>query len=688
LLQYLAADIGYGLSRLRDIAALAASEQRFRLLAENATDVVFLSGPDLALEWVSPSVEAVTGWTPEQLQGRHLAADYLDPDDAQRIQALIANADPDETITQRLRMRCADGSYRWMSVGGRGVINPDGTVRGRVVSMRDIQAQVEAEEDLRSREQQYRLLAENAMDLIFSITADGIISWVSPSVTSVLGFTPVDLVGKSAEAVMIDQDLDVVAPTLRQMRSGQAPTQRARLRCADGQVLWVEATLRPVVDATGQVTGGVIAVRNVDEQVHAEQRLQREVAFDALTGLAKKPLAIARIQEILDSRSEPGWALLSVGVRGMRAINQAFTYETGDEVLRTVARRLVSAAGAPDRVARIAGDEFVVLLRDVVTTTDAADAAERLITTVRGPVDLSDDTRVDVSTYVGIAPSSPGADAEELLRDATTAMRGAGVRGPDRWTFLDQSVARRAREELDLQTQLRAGLDDGQVVAWFMPIVALADRSLQGYEALVRWIRPDGTVMAPPSFLEVAERSHLILDIDRLVLDQALASLLHSAPAVHVAVNISAATLQTGQVDDIVLAALERSGVDARRLHLEVTETALFRPTPEAIATMHALAAVGLSWWVDDFGTGFSSISHLRDLPITGLKLDRSFTADLADGSLRAHQLAQGLAGLAKGLGLRTIAEGVENEEQARILSEQGWEMGQGWLFGKPGPAN
>ena len=686
LLQYLAGDIGYGLSRLRATAALSASEEQYRLLAENSSDVVLFSGPDLRVKWASPSVEVVTGWTQQQLLGRRIVTDYLHPDDVTDLMSDIQHSAPEDALTRRLRLLCADGSYRWMSITGKGVVNPDGTPRGRVVALHDIHGQVEAEEDLRRREEKYRLLAEHAMDLVFEVTPDGRVTWVSPSIRTVLGFKPEDLVGKTAAYVLAPEDLGVVGPAVAEVDVGGSPTVRARFRRADGRTLWMEVTLRAVRHSSGALIGRVVAARDVDEQVQAEQDLRREVAFDALTGLAKKQLAITRVQEILDSRGEPGWALLCVGVRGMRSINQAFTYEAGDEVLRSVAQRLVKAAGAPDRVARIAGDEFVVLLRDVVTPTDAADAAERIIAAARGTVRLAGAAEVEVATYVGIATSSPEADAEELLRDASTAMREASQHGPDRWTFLDERIAERSRQELDIQNQLRQAITDGHLVSWFMPIATLDGRTTPGYEALVRWIRPDGVVMGPPAFLDVAERSHLILDIDQLVLRQALVVLAEGDSASRVAVNISAATLQTGQVDDLVLSALAGSSVDPRRLHLEVTETALFQPSADVVATMHALSAVGISWWVDDFGTGYSSISHLRDLPISGLKLDRSFTMEITSGTGRARQLASGLVGLAKGLGIGTIAEGVETVEQARILAEQGWELGQGWLFGKPAP--
>lgn len=685
LLEYLAADLGYGLARLRGQAALATSEERYRLLAEHATDLVFLTGPDLRVEWVSPSVQAVAGWRPQDLIGEVIARDYLHPEDAANLRELLARVPRESVLTGRMRLRCADGSYRWMSVGGSGVSNPDGSPRGRVVSMRDIDEQVAAEDDLRRREVQYRLLAENAMDMVFAVAADGVIQWVSPSVRTVLGYQPEQLVGRTAAAVMAEDDLATLRRTAARVAEGMVVTDRPRFRTADGRLVWMESTTRPLRDELGNIVGRVVAVKNIDDQVRTQQDLERAVAFDELTGLARKPLALARINEIVEGRRQVGWALICVGVRGLRSVNQAFTYSAGDRVLRAVAQRLVRAAGASDRVARIAGGEFVVLMSDLVTETDAAEAAGRLVAAARGPVDVGA-TQVEVSTSAGIAMCEPGADAEALLRDATAAMRLAAHSGPDRWAFLDSDVAARSRRDLEIQSRLRDAVAGGQIRAWMMPIVSLADASLAGHEALVRWVQPDGQVLTPDRFLEVAERSHLILEIDRIVLRLGLVALDRLPATQHVAVNVSAATLQAGDIDQLILGELRRSGVDPRRLHLEVTETTLFQATSDVVVAMARLAQAGVSWWVDDFGTGYSSLAHLLNLPIAGVKLDRTFTAGLTEPTSRARDLANGLVSLARGLGLATIAEGVETPQQARILAEQGWDLGQGWLYGRPAP--
>ena len=366
----------------------------------------------------------------------------------------------------------------------------------------------------------------------------------------------------------------------------------------------------------------------------------------------------------------------------MTAVNQAYTYAAGDTVLRTVADRLVAAAGAPDRVARIAGDEFAVLMRHIETATDAAHAAGVLLEAVRGPVEIAG-TSIDVTACAGIVMSD-GQGAEDLLRDATAAMRQAAAAGTDRWEFLDGNVGESTRAVLKVRSALRAALDAGEIQPWLMPIADLVDGRVQGFEALVRWARPDGTVVGPDQFMHVAERTGLVLDVDRVILSQVLDLMGELPDEQHVAVNVSAATLSSGTLDEWVRAELLRTGVDPGRLHLEVTETSLFHVTQSIQETMRTLADLGVSWWVDDFGTGFSSISHLRDLPVTGLKLDQSFTSGITADDSHATRLAQGLVGLADGLGLQTIAEGIETVVQAEILAHQGWQMGQGWLFGRP----
>ena len=555
---------------------------------------------------------------------------------------------------------------------------------GVMLSWRDVSAREAGARALVASEERYRLLAENTGDLVFYLDPDGEIRWVSPSVHGVLGYTPDELVGTDVRALVEPTGATSGTSARWSDLPGGTTSERIRLLSRGEGPRWFESTMRDLHDAQGERLGSVLACRDVDAEVQAEEALQREVTFDSLTGLARAPLALDRIQAILDARAGQPWALLVAGVDGMSAINTAFGYRGGDAVLRAVADRLVAGAGAHDRVARIAADEFAIILEDAVTPERAATAAQRMLAAVAGPVDI-DGSTVTVTVAIGIALATDGR-AEPLLSDATAAMVQATAKGPGRWDFLDGDAGARSRKALEVREELERALVAGRIRAWFMPVVDLESGELRGYEALARWVREDGSVDSPHEFLAVAESSGLVLDIDRSVLSQVVEALPSLPDDVHVAVNVSGISLTVGNVHEQVARLLASSGVDPHRLHLEVTETALVHVSDSVAGDMQALADLGVTWWVDDFGTGFSSISHLRDLPIGGLKLDRSFTSGITEDGSRALRLAEGLAALAHGLGLATVAEGVETDEQSRLLAAQGWGLGQGYLFGRPGP--
>jgi PAS domain S-box-containing protein/diguanylate cyclase (GGDEF)-like protein len=537
---------------------------------------------------------------------------------------------------------------------------------------------------LRREEDSYRLLAENTMDMVFTADLDDTITWAASSVQAVLGFTPAELIGSPYRELLHEDD----QPFLREARLSvdrwSSKTFLARYRTASGETRWMETTPRPLRDDDGTVTGLVAAVRDVNEEVLARQALEREVSFDGLTGLARRSVALARIDEILQSRDDRDWALLCMGIDGLTAVNNAFTHTGGDLVLKAVADRLTEAVGTHDRIARVAGDEFVVIAPYLNSAPAAAQLSERLIAAVNGPLVIGTAT-VIITGCVGIAMSS-GQDAEELLRDATAAMRDASRKGADRWVFSDGSVGARTRDDLVLLNSLRDALAGDGIVPWFMPIVTLPDGIVTGYEAVARWMHADGTITMPESFVPVAEASGLMPALDRRVFRQILQAVARDDTASTYAFNVTGVSLAAGDLADWVADDLRSVGVDPSRLHFEVTETSLFYASEALQRTMTELAALGITWWVDDFGTGYSSISHLRDLPIAGLKLDKSFTAGVSAEDTHSTRLANGLFGLAHGLGLQTVVEGIETVEQAQVMAEQGWQMGQGWLYGKATP--
>lgn len=670
--------LAHAIGRWRE--RLLEEQTKFRLLAENASDVVARLNVDGTMEWVSQSMAEVLGWEPTALVGTRPWR-LVHPDDMADAAARLARAsDPDVTLRPMLlRLAKTDGSHVWMSASAKRVADDS-----LVVSMRQVDDEVRAVAALTESEERFRLLAENATDLVFLADRDGALVWVSPSVTPVLGYLPEDVVGEQPEDLLHPDDVPVFRASVQAVSRLRTSTGLMRLRKWDGSYLWVEATVRAIRTAAGDFDGWVIAVRDVGLEHEARSALEHSLQFDSLTGLATRPMALTRVSQLLDAPGDRSWALLSLRIDGMTTANQAYSYAAGDEILRAVAQRLVGAAGEEAFVARIAGNEFLVLQRDIITAAAAADAAERFLEAVRGPVALRGGS-IDVTACVGVALAS-NKDAEALLRDARAAMRQASQKGADRWEFLDGSVGASTRKGLEIQSELRDGLARGIVLPWFMPVVELDGGAVVGYEALVRWVLPDGSVRMPLDFLPMAERTGLILTLDLSILSQALDAAAQLPPHLDIGINLSSMTIASSRFVDVVRSELDRTGVNPTRVHLEVTETALVEVSQALTEAMAQLADIGIAWWVDDFGTGFSSISHLRDLPISGLKLDRSFTAGLALDDDRAARLAQGLVGLADGLGLGTVAEGVETTEQAAILDRQGWTYGQGWLYGKAAP--
>ena len=408
---------------------------------------------------------------------------------------------------------------------------------------------------------------------------------------------------------------------------------------------------------------------------------------DAVTGLAVRRVALARIRLALDRQAGTGsiLAVLSIGVDGLTPVNDALTHAGGDQLIAFLASRIVREVGDPDRVGRGTGDEFIVLMSDMASTAEAAHMAERILTACRSPITIVGQP-IDPTVSIGIATAAAGARPDELLRDASLAMRQAKARGRNGFALLDDALATEAHTRLLFASEIQRGLVREEFAAWFMPIVCFASGQVTGYEALARWLRPDGIEVGPAEFLPCAERRGLIARIDRLVLRQALAALSRLPEGLTMAVNVSAASLAQPDHPELVAEALEAAGVSPERLHLEVTETALLTVTERIRQQMQQLAGRGVRWYVDDFGTGYSSISHLRDLPIAGLKLDRSFTWAMRSKDTRSLRLSQALVGVAEGLELDTVAEGVETIEEARLLTSQGWLRGQGWLYGKAAP--
>ena len=697
LLTDLAADLGFGLFRLREAVALrearadaATRRQQLQATLDAQPDPFILLGAmrdeqgeitGLVVEEANQAAAAFHGISPTEFIGFTITA----------ATPTIWGASPADIMAQVVQ--------RGENFALEGFPLPDsatGTVRrfditavaaadGIAMTWRDVTRAFEEKAALADSERRYRLLAENTSDVIMEADDSDRVVWVSDSVTAVLGWQPAEVVGRSGPAFIHEADrAQALAARNRTVRQKTAHVE-VRVMCRDGSSKWMSATAKGVVSS--ERYHSVVALRDIHSEVLAREELAHVLGHDPLTGVAARPVIIDRIEQGLAALAgATAVGVLCVGVDSLRAINDALTHAAGDLLLTTVAVRIARAVGEDAVIGRGTGDEFLVYLPQLAVDAEAGAAADAIRAEVQQSTIVLGRS-IEPTVSVGIASGGLGDTAQQLVRDASLAMQQAKLNGRNRCEYANPALAKSAQRRLELVAAIRVGLATGEFVPFFQPIKTLAaPQPIAGYEALVRWLQPDGTVLSPAAFLPTAERSSLMPALDDAVLRLALGALGAGPSGTFMSVNASTATLMQDDYADIVLEALTNAGIPGDRLHLEITETALLEVTDRTLASMRQLAAAGVQWYVDDFGTGYSSISHLRDLPIGGLKLDLSFTAGIRRGDDTSIQLAQALAGLAEGLQLDTVAEGVETEVEAEVLRAQGWHHGQGWLYGRPAP--
>ncbi|MFL9920504.1 EAL domain-containing protein [Paraburkholderia fungorum] len=560
-------------------------------------------------------------------------------------------------------------------------------------------ADAAAQGALRTSEQRLQALVANTSDAILVSDVDGTVIYEAPTRRP----DPLKNMGRLVGSSLLDPIHPADRPTLQSLLQAVSSTIRStkwieiRTRGEGDAWRYIQLTLTNLLDEPA--VGAIVATASdITERKSFEEQLARRAFYDTLTSLPNRALLLDRIGQA-EARARRRNAMIGVvfvDLDNFKRVNDSLGHHVGDRLLIAAAKRLEGCVRPSDTVARLGGDEFVILLEHLGSeaTSEGTLVADNILAQFSQPFDL-DNKQYIVSASVGLAIAHAGAgrsDADTLLRNADVAMYRAKNDGKGRYVVFEENMHAEAVRRLEIETDLRSAIEHRELCVHFQPIVQLQTQGFREMEALVRWQHPTRGLLPPSEFIAIAEESGLIIPLGRYVLEEACQQVARwqrefpAEPPLQVSVNLSPRQFDDPNLVADVAAALASADIGAALLKLEVTEGLIMRDTGKSIETLRNLKDFGVTIAIDDFGTGYSSLSYLRKLPLDVLKIDRSFVQGIG-ASAEDDAIVRAVLSVAQSLGLSVTAEGIETDEQARLLREWSCQAGQGYLFSRPLPA-
>jgi diguanylate cyclase (GGDEF)-like protein/PAS domain S-box-containing protein len=551
-------------------------------------------------------------------------------------------------------------------------------------------------EALRRSEERYALAVRGANDGLWDwdLTTDRI--YYSPRWKAILGYADLEIGDSPQEWLgrVHALDLERVRAEVSEHLAGRSSHLETehRMLHADGTYCWVLTRGLAVRDAGGAAVRMAGSQSDITQRKTAEDRLQHDAFHDSLTGLPNRALLLDRLGRAVarsKRRTECRFAVFFLDIDGFKFVNDSLGHQTGDQLLIAISRKLEACIREGDTVARIGGDEFIILTDDLESSQDMLALAERILQELQTPF-LLNGLELVVTASMGIALSRPNDDsAEELVRNADIAMYQAKSRGKAGSVIFDEAMHQSAVIRLRMETELRQATMREELLLHYQPIVCLQTGKVTSFEALLRWYHPERGFIPPDDFIPLAEETKLIMPIGLWVVKTAAAQLrkwqsqFRMKPPLGISVNLSCRQFFQPDLVYQFERVLAETGIDPRCLKLEITETALMEQVDSASSVLTRLKSLGLKLALDDFGKGYSSLSYLHHFPFDTLKIDRSFISRIGSGGENTEILRTIIA-LAKGLELSVVAEGVETAGQLARLRDLGCQFGQGYLFSRP----
>ena len=674
---------------------LRRNQARFQRIVQFSREYTSITDACNIITFISAPVERILGYTPDELLGTN-AMDLIHPDD------LAAGSDANrQTLNRdgavpplRIRLRHKSGEWRAFETTAKPLFD-DELVGGLLTHCRDITDYVDVEETLRQSVTKLDAILETAADGIVTFSAKGAIESMNSAAQQMFGTSELSVLRKNMSELLTPEGRTAVLTVLERATNGEDDALAALPDDMEG--LRADASTFPLTISLSHLRLGghdlfTAIIRDMSERNALQRQLEYQATHDALTGLPNRSLFHANLERAIRQTTITGKSLsvLFMDLDRFKNVNDSLGHALGDQLLCAVANRLTGTLRGDGTVARFGGDEFLILC-ELDEPSEVYPIANRLLESLRRPFEVgTEEVFLGASAGIAMYDSRIGSDVGTLIRNADVALYRAKEKGRSRYEVFDANVHARSQQRLAIETALRHAIPRNELVTFYQPIVDLSTNQYIGAEALVRW-RSDGRLMAPSNFIDIAEESGLIVEVGAWILQDAC-SQVHEwqqrpeLSTLGISINVSGRQLDQPDFPQRVRETLEATKINPSTVTLEITETTLIYDDPRTLRQLNALKELGVKIAIDDFGTGYSSIGYLRHLPIDTIKIDRSFISQL-EHDHQTTAIVHTITTLAHTLGMKVVAEGVENGRQLEILRGAGCDWVQGFFFARPAGA-
>ncbi|WNF46616.1 EAL domain-containing protein [Pseudomonas sp. SG20056] len=673
--------------------ALQRSEKRLQQALEAAKDGMWDWDLQTQTLYFSPGYTALLGLPPDALGTdpqrwlQRLHTDDRASFDSNLAQRLAARNPAPYEVNYRLLHE--DGSYRWIQSRGRLLLDDHGQAERLIGTASDITQRRKDEDSLR----QAAAVFDATQEGVLVTDAQQRIVHCNPAFSRITGYSQAEILGQSPSMLKSGRhDKGFYESLWNALQSRGAWSGEVWNRRKSGEIYPQWQCIRVIHDELGEISHYVAVFSDISALKRSQRELDYLAHHDPLSNLPNRLLFTERVERALEraKHDELSGAVLLIDLDHFKHINESLGHTIGDLLLKDVGERLSQQLGKRMTLARLGGDEFGLLDETCASAEQAAVMAQRLQACLTPAFQIAD-KQLFVTASIGISlyPSEAG-DVGQVLRNADSALFKAKSSGRESYAFYSQELTEHASQRVELASALRHALDHQELRVHYQPLICLNSQELIGVEALVRWQHPQRGLVAPGEFIPVAEETGLIGAIDAWVLEQSCRQMVAWHIAGHklkfVAVNISSRLFSRGELDQRVAEVLRNTGLDPAHLELEVTESAVMDNPDAALALLERLRALGIRLAIDDFGTGYSSLARLKRLPVHKLKIDQSFVSGLPHDQDDVA-ITRAVIALGHSMGLKVLAEGIEQPEQAALLRQLGCDHAQGYYFGRPQPA-